>query len=64
MAAFGITTVEWKQNRGLVSIWRVSMKNAEESFDVEVPVLGSTDTTVLRKAVEKFTNEGRTVSYA
>jgi hypothetical protein len=55
MRALGILQVEWRENRGGVgggiAVWEITFRD-REPLTVEVPVFGTTETSVLRKAVE------------
>jgi hypothetical protein len=51
MLGLGIVDLQFEHNRGTTSIYLLTLLGGE-NLRVEVPVFGSTDTTVLRKAAE------------
>ncbi len=51
MLGLGIVDLQFEHNRGTTSVYLLTLLGGE-NLRVEVPVLGSTDTTVLRKAAE------------
>ena len=61
MRGLGIVDLQFEQNRGTTSIYLLTLLGGE-NLRVEVPVLGSTDTTVLRKAADIL--KDRPVRYA
>jgi len=62
MRAFGIVELKWEQNRGACSIYVLTLSDGT-AVRVEVPVFGSTESTVLKKAAETVLRD-RPVRYA
>lgn len=62
MRAFGIVDLKWEQNRGAVSIYALTLGDGTV-IRVEVPIFGSTESTVLKKAAETVLRD-RPVRYA
>jgi hypothetical protein len=61
MRALGIVDFKFEGNRGIKSVYVLTLRDGER-VRVEVPIFGSTDTTVLKQAAELL--KDRPVRYA
>jgi hypothetical protein len=61
MRGLGIDKIDHIENRGIAAVYRLTMIDGEE-VRIEVPVLGSTEATVITKAAQML--KDRPVRYA